>query len=134
LVIRRTSQERLGILACYDLDLRNGFAYFGGAKFDRGSRSPDFIEGSVLFIEYVFACWPLRKLYLQVAEYNLDQIGSGVGRLLNEEGRLREHRFFAGRYWDEVMLSIDRAAWERRGLFRLVTSKPPASFDGRREA
>ena len=31
--------------------------------------------GCGLFIEYAFSCWPLHKLYLDVADYNLESSG-----------------------------------------------------------
>ena len=68
--------------------------------------------GCGLFIEYAFSCWPFHKLYLDVADYNLEQFSSGVGRLFEAEGRLKDHHYLDGRHWDHHILAISRDRWK----------------------
>jgi hypothetical protein len=65
-------------------------------------------------VNYLFVNWDFRKLYAQAPEFNVPQFGSGKDRLLVEEGRLCEHVFFDGRYWDDVIFAVYRSEWERR--------------------
>jgi RimJ/RimL family protein N-acetyltransferase len=67
--------------------------------------------GLALFLEYVFTCWDLRKLYMQLPEYNYEQFASGAERFFVVEGRQREHTFFGGRHWDQLTLAIYRQTW-----------------------
>lgn len=74
-----------------------------------GGRQP--MEGLRLMIEFVFYAFPIRKLYAEVLEPNLEQFGRGFPRLLEEEGRLKEHAFVGGTYVDQVILSLTRSRW-----------------------
>lgn len=120
LVVRANDQVPVGIVACYKADFQHQFAYLAAAKFVRADRTTHLMEATVLFIEYLFSCWAFRKLYLEVNGYNLEQFSSGVGRLLEEEGRLSEHVYFGGRYWDQHLLSLWRDRWEESALPRLI--------------
>lgn len=116
LVLRADSGQAVGVVTCYQADFQNQFAYLAAAKFDRSDRSTRLLEGTVLFIDYVFRCWNFRKLYLEVAGYNLNQIQSGIGRLLVEEGRLKGHIFYDGQYWDQALLALWRSKWKASGF------------------
>ena len=66
------------------------------------------LEGVLLFIDYVFRAFDLRKLYVEALEPELNSYRSLVGPLLREEGRLREHQYLFGRYVDGYLLAIYR--------------------------
>jgi RimJ/RimL family protein N-acetyltransferase len=89
-------------------------------------RKPWVLEGQALFVEYVFASFPLRKLYGEVAAFNFAQFASGAGRLFTVEGRLQDHEWHFGRYWDVIILSLTRESWlasrNRRLLLRSLQS------------
>jgi RimJ/RimL family protein N-acetyltransferase len=76
--------------------------------------------GIGLFFEYVFGCWDVRKLYMEVAEYNFPQMESGIGRFFELEGRLRNHTYLAGKHWDQLTLALYRDAWTSERVQRLV--------------
>jgi hypothetical protein len=48
---------------------------------------------------------------MDVPEYNMDRFKSGIGRYFDVEARLRDHRYFGGRYWDELILALYREQW-----------------------
>lgn len=100
----------VGIVTCYGPDHANGHAYFAAARLGDGA-SAAFIEGAALFVDYVFACWPFRKLYLETAEFNAPQFLRGLGPMVREEGRLSDHIFANGRHWDQLILAMRREAW-----------------------
>ena len=110
-------------MAIYNSDMRHGYSYLGAAKFDMNDRTGRFMDGVILFIDYVLATWPFRKLYMETPEYNYPQIRSGVGRLLVQEGTLAQHIWLADRYWDLHVLALYRTAWDarRHKLVDLVT-------------
>jgi len=116
IVDRRSGEEEwVGLVSVYDPSFQHGFAHLAAAKLGESDRSTRALEGVVLFLDYVFRSWSFRKLYAETPEYNLDQFGSGIGRILTEEGRLPEHWYLDGRYWDQVILAIRRETWEERG-------------------
>lgn len=73
-----------------------------------------YFEGAVLFIEYLFRIWPFRKLYAEIPEYNLDSLRSML-TVWTQQGRLTEHDYLNGRYWDRYILSLTRSEWEAKG-------------------
>ena len=102
----------LGLLQLVDRDDRSGYA--GVNMILR----PDFMrrgwpfEGIAIFVEYVFRCWALRKLYFHTVSFNATQFQSAIGTLLTEEGRLRDHEYHDGKYFDLLILALYRETWQ----------------------
>ena len=66
--------------------------------------------GTGLLIDHAFDLWNLRKIYFEVPEYNLDQLG-GLAKLTVEEGRLRDHEEMHGRHWDHFIYALYQERW-----------------------
>lgn len=118
-VVESVADDRpIGHVYAYFADHRNGHVKVG-AIFDpelRGAGWP--MEGLQLFFGYLFVVFPLRKLYLETAEFNLGRFRSGALGLFEVEGRLRAHEFHGDRYWDLITLALYRETWtefERSG-------------------
>lgn len=62
----------------------------------------------------MFGCWPFRKVYLQVDEFNLHQFGAGLRAVAEKEGCFVDHTWMGGRYWDRHTYAIDRERWSAR--------------------
>ena len=106
--------EYLGHVTCYSMDLRRGFGFVAVNRFADGTKASALLmEGLGLFIDMLFMTTPVRKLYFETPEYNTSDFQSAI-RLgfLHEEARLRQHRYFSGRYWDLVILSMTRESWK----------------------
>lgn len=107
-VRRRRSQERLGQVVVYDADHESGFAFLAAVFSPPLVGSGVAAGASAAFVRYIFAQWAFRKLYLEVPEFNLPLLASGIGGPLAAEGHLRRHDFSGGRYWDRHILAIYR--------------------------
>jgi RimJ/RimL family protein N-acetyltransferase/aryl carrier-like protein len=59
-----------------------------------------------LFVRYLFHTFPLNKVYLEVPGFNWPQLQSGQGVLFQVEGVLKDHDYYAGRYWDKYVCAI----------------------------
>jgi RimJ/RimL family protein N-acetyltransferase len=130
LVVANSDNRVLGLVCAYDADLRAGTCFIGFARFDRRDRSPGLVEGVLLLTDHLFAHWPFRKLYGECLEFNLPEFGAGLGPLLVEEGRLREHMFAGGRYWDLCYLALYRDTWITHRAWLLPRSpSSPADVD-----
>ena len=96
--------------------------------------------GASLFLTYVFAYFPFRKLYAEIFEYNENsrRIAEKLGFKL--VGRLRNHVWYGDRFWDALHFSLTREDWSRsvqrfrripgvaHGLDRIVYGdQPPPS-------
>lgn len=110
----RATMQPVGIVSAFSADHRNGFAHVAIVTDQRFQRGVVGIEAASLFLDYLFDHFPLRKIYAQSPSWNLHQFGNGRNRLFREEGRLRTHEFYAGRYWDLCMAAVYRTDWEAR--------------------
>jgi hypothetical protein len=110
-VVSNRDRARVGLVTAFRANFQDGHARLAAVAFNPHSRSPLMALGMGLFIEYVFRCWRFRKLYLDVAEYNFPQFSSGLARIFTVEGRLRQHYYLDGEYWDKVILAIPRETW-----------------------
>lgn len=111
LALANRDRAKVGLVTAYNANFRDGHAQLAAVAFDPARPGPLMPIAIGLFIEYVFRCWPLRKLYMDVAEYNLPQFASGVDKLFSAEGHLREHYYLDGQYWDKYILSLSREQW-----------------------
>jgi RimJ/RimL family protein N-acetyltransferase len=104
----RASDQPCGHLVCYNPEMTHGYATVA-AVFTPGhvgTGGPLQCVGA--FVSYIFTVWPMRKLYLEVPSFNVGQFAAGAGRLFSDEGRLVEHDYYAGRYWDRHILAVYR--------------------------
>lgn len=111
MILAQRDDARVGLVTAYQADLQDGHARLAAMRFNPHSRSPLMILGVGLFIDYVFRCWDLRKLYLDVPEYNLPQLASGLASVFTLEAHLRQHYYLDGELWDQLVLAIYRNVW-----------------------
>lgn len=113
-VERKVDFSILGMVQAYNARPDSGTCYFA---FTRTAREQDPISemfvGLYLFISYLFRTFPLRKLYAEVPGFNWDRFESGVGEFFEVEGRLKEHDYYGGRYWDQFLIALRRERWEK---------------------
>jgi RimJ/RimL family protein N-acetyltransferase len=126
-VERVQSQEPLGLVAVTSPNFRDGFAYVSALSIAAAQGSGLVLEGVLLGFHYAFSTWPFRKIYMEATEGSLQAFKSGDGDLFVEEGRLREHAFWNGRYQDLVILAVYRDTWVHRapGYLRRLCGVPP---------
>jgi RimJ/RimL family protein N-acetyltransferase len=116
-----------GLVTAYNSDARNGTVWFAmildGELEGKGSA----LEAAFILFDYLFTCWPFRKIYIEAFEFNAIQFGSAVGRLLAHEGHYPEHEFHAGRFWSREVFALYRPTWEekRTRYLRTPTSDDP---------
>ena len=108
-----SDQRILGIVTAYNLDSINGYCYLATVRFMDGLAAAALhLEGCAVFIDFVFSGTPIRKMYFEAPEYNLGELRSLLQHgVLIEESRLKEHRYFDGKHWDYVTLSLYRESW-----------------------
>lgn len=125
MVVSNRDSSRIGLVTVFRPNFQDGHARLAAVAFAPGTTSPIMPLAVGLFIDYVFRCWNFRKLYMDVAEYNLPQMASGLARVFQVEGRLSEHYYFDGRYWDKFILSLTRKAWAEhpKRFLRLLQSE-----------
>jgi hypothetical protein len=65
----RSSHEFLGVVTSYNVSHRNGTGYLLLTGIPAAFRRGLLMRGMVLLIDYLFANWPLRKLYFESPEF-----------------------------------------------------------------
>jgi hypothetical protein len=125
LVVAIDEPTPIGLVAAYRPNFQDGHAALAAQRFAMHRPSPLMMLGTALFIDYVFTCWNFHKLYLEVPEYNLSQFQAGGGRVLEVEGRLRNHHWYGGRRWDQVVMAIHRDVWQQESTRMLAAERLP---------
>lgn len=112
-IVSRKTQDRIGLVVCYTADLRNGYAHMAIAMKGKQVGTGIAIEAASLFVNYLFATFNLRKIYAEATDFNFQSVASGKDTLFREEGRLVDHYYYQGRFWDQRIVALHRADWER---------------------
>jgi RimJ/RimL family protein N-acetyltransferase len=98
----------IGMISAYAQNLAEGHCWLGGVFSTRAQSTGMPVDAFATFIAYIFSTWNLRKIYMELPEYNAGKVQTSLGMRTNVEGRLREHFFFDGRWWDSVIFALDR--------------------------
>ena len=67
--------------------------------------------GMLLLVDHVFRNWAFRKLYADVAVYNVSEFANALRKYTRTEGVLVDHLFHDGSYWDQVTYALYREDW-----------------------
>jgi RimJ/RimL family protein N-acetyltransferase len=121
-----SSQKPLGLVAITSPNFRDGFAYISALGPPETQGLGLIAEGVLLGFHYAFSTWPFRKIYMEATEESYSAFRSGLGRFFVEEGRLKEHVFWNGRYMDLLILAVYRKTWEAHtpAMLKRMTPDP----------
>lgn len=123
----RDSHVPVGLVTAFDADFPNGVVHLAVLLGSEAQGKGWPIEGVILFLDYIFSHWPFRKIYAESIAFNAATYLRGSRKLFTEEGCLRDHEYYRGRYWDVHVLALYRAVWlEKRRLYRSIA---PGVFD-----
>jgi RimJ/RimL family protein N-acetyltransferase/acyl carrier protein len=116
-IVERLADSRpVGLACAYSANLRDGYVYLAGVCDTQMLRSGLCTQGLMLLADHLFRNWSFRKIYFEATAFNYAQFASGSGRIFVEEARLADHTFYDGRYWDLVLGSLTREAWNQLKL------------------
>lgn len=105
-----------GLVALYNAMHEAGWAYIAYQRVAKDGGGTVMSLGMLKLIAYAFEHWPFRKLYAELPQYNADHLlGSttGIGLPIREEGRLHDHIYHDGRYFDQITVAIYRDSFEQ---------------------
>ena len=99
-VIETSDQKLVGFVYSYDASMKDGHCkmtvYIGEKYRNIGVGA------------YV------RRIYCEVYEYNSNSLNSLVQCGLEETGRIKEYRYYDGKYHDLILLTITRTTFENK--------------------
>lgn len=107
---RRKNQERFHYNKVFYKfeDLRNNYLYIT-LFIEKKSRNSIYgVESGMIFLNYLFDNYPIRKAYCTVYKYNKMSFKFLQNAGFEIEGVLKEHRYFDGKYHDMMIFSFYR--------------------------
>lgn len=111
LALDNQNGEPIGFLQAYNINPTDGWCimrvYFAAEY--RGQTTGQ--EACLAFLDYLFGNFALRKIYIDMHQFNEGLLGSALEGALSEEGRFREHTWYDDRYWDVVRFALYRDTW-----------------------
>jgi RimJ/RimL family protein N-acetyltransferase len=110
----------LGVVQMYRLTGNHGWAYYREFFPEECSRTLHVFEATALFLDHLFARYPIRKLYAEILAYNEQAVGKLKQAGFREEMRLKGDAWYGKTYVDYVYLGIFREEWADRRLAYLA--------------
>jgi RimJ/RimL family protein N-acetyltransferase/aryl carrier-like protein len=106
-VVRRIEDNSpVGHVVAYGDELSLRHTYVGAVFHPQCTGTGLAAQAVSLFIRYLFHTFPLDKIYMEVPGFNWPQVRSGQASLFRVEGVLRDHEYYAGRYWDKHICAV----------------------------
>ena len=111
-VMTRGEDRFIGLTGLHEIDDRSRHAAFGLLIGDKSMWGRGYgTEVTRLVVEHAFRTMNLNRVWLHVFEYNERGIRAYARVGFREEGRLRQHTFHDGRYWDVLTMGLLRDEW-----------------------
>jgi len=111
-VEERSTKQPVGLVVAYGADFQNSHVQVAVLLDPSVQRQAWPHEAVILFVNYLFINWNLRKLYAEALGFNYQQFASGAGRIFRVEAKLREYHYWDGRYWDKFIFACTREDWD----------------------
>lgn len=113
-IIEIPANKPIGFIYSHDVNLVDGFISMT-AFLEPVSRGHGFgIKAGILFCNYFFTYYPLRKIYCEVFEYNKESLSLLKHAGFVIEGKFEKHRFFRGKYWALYRLALYQEKFFKR--------------------
>lgn len=96
----------IGRCTLYGLSTLNQTVHVSVAFVESARRTPAEFEAIIVILNYAFDTLNVRKVYAEVAGFNLSQFEGAAPRLMLEEARLVDKVFAQGRFWDLHIFAI----------------------------
>lgn len=122
-IVRRRDSIEVGLMSAYDVDLFHGTAQVRFALLPQAQMRVWPFEAAILFANYMFTKFNLRKLCGRSIDKNFAQLRSGQGQFFIVEGCLKGHFMIDGASQDMYLAAVDRQRWTEIGkplLARIV--------------
>lgn len=111
-VVCDPDQQPIGHVVIYAPDLRDGHASAAIIMEPRYLDTGVGMEAMALLLDYAFAGWDFRKIYLEASEITYRSFESGRDRYFEVEGCLKEHLYAHGRHWNQYLLAFYRTTFD----------------------
>lgn len=107
---RKRDHQVSGSAIAYSADYRNGHIWVSCIAAPE-HRGPGALNAFQLFLDYVFAMWPFRKIYFDVLDVNRHALASLVGYMWQTEAHFRDDVYVLGELQDRFVFAVWRETW-----------------------
>lgn len=108
-------QDKLiGVVYNYDFSLTNGHCKICTDVLEQYRNSGTGGVATILYMNYLFQSYPLRKIYSTVYEYNRQSLLSNARSGFVEEGVITRYKYHDGKYSDIHYFSISRESFNTK--------------------
>ena len=116
LVVPEATGQPVSWASITSVDLHSGYAS-GAVVVDPDKPTTAAVGPRTVFLllRYIFAVYPLRKIYFESPEYAAHDFRTALGTLMKVEGTLTEHLYYGGDYWDKHILAVTAKTWAELG-------------------
>jgi RimJ/RimL family protein N-acetyltransferase len=101
----------VGLVSSYGVNRRNQICFVAVMSSPKMMRSGLAIGGLALFMDRLFTTWPLRKIYADVADYNLHSYRGVLSHIAEVEATLRDYLWWDGGLHDRMTIKFERERW-----------------------
>ena len=109
----KKAEKNIGYVHNYDFNLNDGhckitvFVEQSYRKLGLGGIA------TIMFMDYLFKQYPFNKIYIDIYEYNEESLMSNMKAGFEEEGILKEYRYYSGKYYDMHILSMGKEKFNK---------------------
>ena len=108
MIYSKKEDKPIGFLFSYNFNTNDRITYATIYVEKEYRRTYAAAVAGTLFCDYLFSFYDLRKIYAIVYDYNDASKDFLTHGGFVEEGRLKEHRYYNGRYYDMLTLALYR--------------------------
>ncbi|MCP3923542.1 MAG: GNAT family N-acetyltransferase [Desulfobacterales bacterium] len=114
MIQQKTSGQPIGFIYDYASDSIDRNAYLCLYIDENTNARGAGIESAAIFMNYLFMHYNYRKLYSEVYEFNTHALSITRKAGFQEEGCLKDYRYWNGKYWDQYIFSITAQAFSEK--------------------
>lgn len=107
-----SGQDQMGFVYSYETSPVDGYTFLAIYLAPSFRGSGFWKDALGIFLEYLFNYLNIRKVYMDIFEFNRISIGLAEAYGLKEEGKFPSHRWYGDQYWALHRFALYRGQWK----------------------
>ena len=123
MVKKRSTGEVIGYLYTYNYNPSNGYIYMSISSDENINSLYAIAEAGILFINYLFSRYSLRKIYAEVYGFNLKSRHIVENTGFSLEGELKKHRYYNGQYHSLLTYALYKDFFLKQKKIKMILNR-----------